>query len=38
MARYLSPGWFAAGLAVGAELPERPGVSAVVQHLSLIHI
>ena len=33
MAGYLSPEWFAAGLAAGAELPERPGASAVVQHV-----
>ncbi|MEZ5177773.1 MAG: alkyl sulfatase C-terminal domain-containing protein [Acidimicrobiales bacterium] len=33
MARYLSPEWFAAGLAVGGALPERPGVSAVVDHV-----
>ena len=33
MAAYLSAEWFAAGLAVGGELPERPGVSGVVQHV-----
>jgi hypothetical protein len=33
MTRYLSPEWFAAGMAAGGSLPERPGVSAVVQHV-----
>ncbi len=33
MASYLSPAWFDAAQAVGAALPERPGVSAVVQHV-----
>lgn len=33
MVRYLSPEWFDAALAVGTALPERPGVSAVVQHV-----
>ena len=33
MVRYLSPEWFDAALAVGAAPPERPGVSAVVQHV-----
>ncbi len=33
MACYLSPEWFALGLAAGADLPERPGVSALVQHV-----
>lgn len=33
MARYLSPEWFAAGLAAGAAAAERAGASGVVQHV-----